>query len=208
MIEARHAIVLLAAGESRRLGVPKQLLTIDGEPLVRRAARAALATCPAQALIVVGARADDVYAAVADLALTRVACAEWEQGLSASIQAGVRAVDPELAAALFVLADQPALDADHLRALIACWRDQGRQGSGQCLRRCHRCPGRSAARMVRGALYAPWRSRRTRTAACPRPRDRNGPGTGPRPGHRLARRPRPPSRRASPRRLMLNSRDA
>ena len=122
MIEARHAIVLLAAGESRRLGVPKQLLTIDGEPLVRRAARAALATCPAQALIVVGARADDVYAAVADLALTRVACAEWEQGLSASIQAGVRAVDPELAAALFVLADQPALDADHLRALIACWR--------------------------------------------------------------------------------------
>jgi molybdenum cofactor cytidylyltransferase len=122
MSEARHAAVLLAAGESRRLGVPKQLLTIDGEPLVRRAARAALATCPAQALIVVGARADAVYAAVADLALTRVACAAWEQGLSASIQAGVREVDPKLAAALFVLADQPALEADHLQALVARWR--------------------------------------------------------------------------------------
>ena len=56
-----HAVVLLAAGESRRLGEPKQLVVVDGEPLVRRAALAAIETRPAQALIVVGARAEAVW---------------------------------------------------------------------------------------------------------------------------------------------------
>ncbi len=63
----RHAVVLLAAGGSRRLGAPKQLVDVDGESLVRRAARAALATDPSQALVVVGAHADAVWSAVADL---------------------------------------------------------------------------------------------------------------------------------------------
>ncbi|MGQ0657203.1 MAG: NTP transferase domain-containing protein [Chromatiales bacterium] len=60
MSATRHAAILLAAGASRRLGTPKQLLTIDGEPLVRRAARAALATDPRQALAVLGAHAQGV----------------------------------------------------------------------------------------------------------------------------------------------------
>ena len=37
-----HAVVLLAAGESRRLGEPKQFVIVEGEPLVRRAALAAI----------------------------------------------------------------------------------------------------------------------------------------------------------------------
>ena len=72
-----HAVVLLAAGESRRLGEPKQLVVVDGESLVRRAALAAIETGPAQALIVVGARAEAVWGMVADLPLTRVQCADW-----------------------------------------------------------------------------------------------------------------------------------
>jgi molybdenum cofactor cytidylyltransferase len=117
-----HAVILLAAGESRRLGQPKQLVVVEGEPLVCRAARAALATGPAQALIVVGARAEAVWGAVADLTFTRVQCLDWASGLSASIRAGVRAVDCDVDAALFVLCDQPALGASHLRALVDCWR--------------------------------------------------------------------------------------
>jgi molybdenum cofactor cytidylyltransferase len=121
MTRSRHAVVLLAAGESRRLGRPKQLVPVAGEALVRRAARAALATDPAQALIVVGARADEVWAAVADLALTRVECPSWAAGLSASIHSGLERLDPTIEAALFVLCDQPALGASHLRALVARW---------------------------------------------------------------------------------------
>ena len=122
MSEPAHAVVVLAAGGSGRLGEPKQLVMIDGEPLVRRAARIALETAPAQALVVVGARSDAIWGAIADLPLTRVACDDWSAGLSASIRAGVRALDTEVDAALFVLCDQPSLDAAHLRALTAIWR--------------------------------------------------------------------------------------
>jgi molybdenum cofactor cytidylyltransferase len=117
-----HAVVVLAAGGSRRFGLTKQLATVDDETLVRRSARLALETGPAQSLVVVGARADAVWRAVADLALTRVDCPDWDQGLSASIRAAARALDAAVDAALFVLCDQPALDADHLRMLVQLWR--------------------------------------------------------------------------------------
>jgi Uncharacterized MobA-related protein len=119
----RHAAILLAAGASRRLGTPKQLLTIDGEPLVRRAARAALATEPVQALVVLGANADAVFATVADLGLTRVDCADWDEGLAASLRAGIRALRADIDGVLIVLCDQPALSAMHLWALVAAWRE-------------------------------------------------------------------------------------
>jgi CTP:molybdopterin cytidylyltransferase MocA len=135
-----HAAILLAAGGSRRLGAPKQLVEVAGEPLVRRAARAALTTGPAQTLVVVGAQAEQVWNAVADLPVARVECAEWTAGLSASIQAGLRAVDRDVSAALFVLCDQPALEAVHLRALVEQWRSE---------------PGRAAASAYAGTLGVP-----------------------------------------------------
>jgi molybdenum cofactor cytidylyltransferase len=140
MTRSGHAVVLLAAGESRRLGRPKQLIPVAGEALVRRAARAALATDPAQALIVVGARADEVWAAVADLALTRVDCPSWAAGLSASIHSGLERLDPTVEAALFVLCDQPALNASHLRALVARWSS---------------APGQAVASAYAGTLGVP-----------------------------------------------------
>jgi CTP:molybdopterin cytidylyltransferase MocA len=127
MTAPAHAAIILAAGESRRLGQPKQLVLVDGEPLVRRSARAALETDPAQALIVVGAHADAVWNAVCDLALVRVDCSEWATGLSASLRAGVDALDDRIDAALFVLCDQPALEPSHLKTLVGRWRSDTRR---------------------------------------------------------------------------------
>ena len=135
-----HAVVLLAAGESRRLGAPKQLVVIDGEPLVRRAALAAIETRPAQALIVVGARAEAVWRVVADLPLTRVQCADWSEGLSASIHAALHTIESHVGAALFVLCDQPALRASHLQSLVERWRSD---------------PGRAAASSYAGTVGVP-----------------------------------------------------
>ena len=135
-----HAAVVLAAGRSGRLGLTKQLVTIDDETLVHRSARLAVATGAAQSLVVVGARADAVWRAVADLAVTRVDCPDWEQGLSASIRAAARALDAVVDAALFVLCDQPALDAEHLRLLVQTWRAD---------------PARAVASSYAGTLGAP-----------------------------------------------------
>ena len=118
----RHALVLLAAGASRRLGEPKQLLRLHGETLVHRAARLGLATAPGQSLLVLGAQADATWAAVAGLALQRVDCPDWRTGLGASLRAGLAAVSADCEGALVLLCDQPALDTAHLRSLVEHWR--------------------------------------------------------------------------------------
>jgi CTP:molybdopterin cytidylyltransferase MocA len=116
----RHAAIVLAAGASRRLGVPKQLLQVEGTSLVRRAVLAAAATAPSALIVVTGALAD-VAAEIGDLGVRVVSCTAWNEGLAASLRAGIGALTDE-AAALIVLCDQPALGGAHLQALVARWR--------------------------------------------------------------------------------------
>jgi molybdenum cofactor cytidylyltransferase len=119
---AAHGVVVLAAGASSRLGRNKLLLRHEGEALVRRAARLALVTAPRDAVIVLGGEADRVYAEVRDLHIRRIDCANWREGMSASLHAGLAALADDCAGALIVVCDQPALEASHLQALCAAWR--------------------------------------------------------------------------------------
>ena len=113
-----HVAVVLAAGGSRRLGQSKQLLMRDGETLVHRAVRMALATQPARVLLVVGGDADAVRAAVADLDVEVVFNAAWEEGLASSVRAAAVALASSQARCLLLGCDQPALQVSHLRALL------------------------------------------------------------------------------------------
>jgi molybdenum cofactor cytidylyltransferase len=122
MTPSRHAALLLAAGGSVRLGTPKQLLEIDSEPLVRRAARALLTTEPGGLYVVVGAHAEEVFRAVAEVTAERIDCHDWEEGLSASLRAGVAALPGSIDGVLVALCDQPAMDAAHMQRLIATFR--------------------------------------------------------------------------------------
>lgn len=122
MSAAPHGLVLLAAGASRRLGRPKQLVVVDGETLVRRAASSGLATAPLDAVIVLGHAADEIGAAVAGLPLRPVVADDWRDGMGASLACGVAALDARCDGVLVVLCDQPALDAAHCAALVDAWR--------------------------------------------------------------------------------------
>lgn len=115
----RHAAVVLAAGGSRRLGHPKQLLQRDGEPLVHRAARLALATGAHPVLLVVGAAHERVAAACVDLALTHVHNRAWSDGLAGSLRRAAAALGAHAGPVLVLGCDQPALSIDHLRALLS-----------------------------------------------------------------------------------------
>lgn len=118
---ARHGVVLLAAGRSRRLGASKQLLEIAGEPLVRRAARLALETSPRDALVVTGDHANAVEEAVRGLEVRCVRAEDFDEGMGRSLAAGLRHLDPACAGALVILCDQPALTAGHLARLVETW---------------------------------------------------------------------------------------
>lgn len=108
--------LLLAAGGSRRLGRPKQLLLWKGEPLVHRAARVALEAGVDPLVVVLGAHADEIRAALEDLELSIVDHPNWKEGLGSSIACGMRAIANKTV--LVMLADQPGVDERLLAQLI------------------------------------------------------------------------------------------
>lgn len=111
------AAVLLAAGASRRLGRPKQLLRRDGESLLRRGARLALASGAVRTLVVLGARAERLSGELDGLAVERVLNPDWHDGMAASLAAAARALAGFDGAVLVLACDQPALELAHLQAL-------------------------------------------------------------------------------------------
>ena len=113
-----HVAVVLAAGGSRRLGQPKQLLKRDGETLVHRAVRLALETKPQRVLLVVGGHAQAMRDAVADLDVEVVMNAGWEEGLASSVRAAAVALAGNQARCLLLACDQPALQHSHLQQLL------------------------------------------------------------------------------------------
>jgi molybdenum cofactor cytidylyltransferase len=125
-MKPRHGIVVLAAGASRRLGQPKQLVRIGGETLLHRTVRSALATRPHDLVVVVGCAADVSIAAVSDLAVRHVETATPDAGMGVSLQCGSDALSDDCDGVLILVCDQPALDAAHLARLIARWHEQPR----------------------------------------------------------------------------------
>ena len=113
-----HVAVVLAAGGSRRLGQPKQLLRRDAETLVHRAVRLALETKPQRVLLVVGGRAQAVRDAVAGLGVEVIMNPGWEEGLARSVRAAAVALAGSQAGCLLLACDQPALQRPHLQQLL------------------------------------------------------------------------------------------
>ena len=117
--------IVLAAGQSSRLGRPKQLLPVHGEPLIRHTLRRVLASSLDQVILVIGHEADEIRTAVADLPVACVFNADAAAGQSTSVRAGLAALSPDVAAAVFILGDQPGVDPNVIDTLIASWRESG-----------------------------------------------------------------------------------
>lgn len=120
--ESAVALILLAAGASTRMGRPKQLLPIGGQPLLRAVAEAALAAPVAPVVVVLGAHANTVSSCLDGLAVHRAFNPHWATGMASSIRCGIAAVEqiaPDSPAVIMALADQPGLSATHLANLLA-----------------------------------------------------------------------------------------
>lgn len=112
------AVVILAAGASRRLGRPKQLLELDGRPLVQHVLDAASAAAPAQIVLVLGHLAAEIRAAVelpagADVAVNP----DYATGQASSLRVGLAAATGAIGRAVIVLGDQPGVTGDAIRAV-------------------------------------------------------------------------------------------
>jgi molybdenum cofactor cytidylyltransferase len=109
--------IILAAGGSTRMGQPKLLLLWRGEPFIRRVARTALGAGLSPVVIVTGAATPEIRAAVADLPVMLIHNPDWEAGQSTSVRSGLRALPDTIGSAVFLLADQPQIPIELVKAL-------------------------------------------------------------------------------------------
>jgi molybdenum cofactor cytidylyltransferase len=121
----RVGAVVLAAGNSRRLRKPKQLLEFNGETLVHSAVRAALEGGCEIVCVVTGAERETLKTAVADLHPLLIHNNEWQRGMGGSIRLGVQRLC-DCSALVLLACDQPALNASIIRALIRTHEETGR----------------------------------------------------------------------------------
>jgi molybdenum cofactor cytidylyltransferase len=115
--------IVLAAGTSSRLGRPKQLLELDGRPLLQHVIDALVAAELDEVVVVLGHEADAIRGAlVLAPAVRTVFNPRYSSGQASSLTAGLDAVDPLAEAAVVVLGDQPRISPDLIRAAVAEWR--------------------------------------------------------------------------------------
>lgn len=121
------AAIILAAGSSTRFGEPKQLLDWKGQPFVRAVATTALRAGLGPVVVITGANAPQVEAAVEGLDVVVLRNAEWQHGQASSIRTGIVSLTADwshppkqskVGAAIFLLADQPQVTNSILRALV------------------------------------------------------------------------------------------
>jgi molybdenum cofactor cytidylyltransferase len=123
------ASVILAAGESSRLGQPKQLLEFRGKTLVRRAVDAAIEANCSPVIVVTGDAHAEVKNALAATNTILVQNSQWTQGVGTSIRVGIQhLIDnaPRVDAAVLLVCDQPFVDCDLVRGLIVMHSETGK----------------------------------------------------------------------------------
>jgi molybdenum cofactor cytidylyltransferase len=116
------AAILLAAGTSSRMGSNKLLFDLDGESVLRRAARRALAGGVSPLIVVLGHEADKAARELAGLSCQTVVNPRYEQGITSSLQTGLSALPPASGAAVVMLADMPHVTAEMIAGLVARYR--------------------------------------------------------------------------------------
>jgi molybdenum cofactor cytidylyltransferase len=121
-------ILILAAGQSARLGIPKQLLDYEGLSLIKRVAQTALESGIGKVTVVLGANAEQIRTELDMPALCLVENRGWEEGMASSVRAGVRAItamDRDTDGLMILVCDQPYLGKTVLQQLIQLQRESG-----------------------------------------------------------------------------------
>jgi molybdenum cofactor cytidylyltransferase len=118
--------IFLMAGLSTRLGFPKALLPYGDRVLIERVLEQALASRLSRVILVLGFQAPKIRSAIRSLVgdprLEITVNRHYEQGLSSSIRAGLRVLDPSSRGVMFILGDQPLLKTAAIDRLIRVFR--------------------------------------------------------------------------------------
>jgi molybdenum cofactor cytidylyltransferase len=118
---ARYGIVILAAGNSSRLGEPKQLLTYQNKTLIRHITEAALASGVSQVIVVTGSYSKRIEDELTGLECRFAPNVNWAEGMGSSIAEGMHkltSLNASLTGVILAVSDQPFVDTSLFLSLI------------------------------------------------------------------------------------------
>jgi len=116
--------IVLAAGASTRFGGIKQLVRIDGRPLLHATVSRAVEVAGAATIVVLGANAAELAPLLTHTPATIVVNRDWREGIGSSIRAGIARLPAACTGAMLMLADQAAVTSQDLQRLVGTWRRQ------------------------------------------------------------------------------------
>ncbi len=121
----RSSGIVLAAGSSSRMGRPKQLLEVDGRPMLEAVVAQANSSRLDEVLVVLGANAEEIRGQV-QLGRARVLINPHHQtGMASSLRAGLAALDGQVERAMVILGDQPDISARLIDELLDLQHESG-----------------------------------------------------------------------------------
>ena len=125
----KTAILILAAGESKRMGEPKQLLPYNNSTLLLHAIEQANSIKYADVFIVIGAHFADVFKSIRGQKVTVLKNNNWEDGMGSSISKGVELIKKknDYNRVLVTLADTPLVTKEHYEELISLSDETGKR---------------------------------------------------------------------------------
>jgi molybdenum cofactor cytidylyltransferase len=110
--------ILLAAGESKRMGKPKQLMPLGQSTLLEQTIDNLLDSSVDETIVVLGHKAEEIARTIAGRPVKIVINSDYSQGMSTSIIAGLILVDPCSQAVMLAMGDQPLVESSTINQLI------------------------------------------------------------------------------------------
>lgn len=121
MYTSNTGVIILAAGESSRLGSPKQLLVYSGATLLQHSIEAAQSSDAGSVIVVLGANADLINVELKLINANVVINSAWKEGMASTIRYGLQMLlelNPKTEAGILMVADQPFVTAEILNNLM------------------------------------------------------------------------------------------
>ena len=118
--------IILAAGESKRMGQPKQLLPFRGSTLLGQIMENLLQSQAAEIIVVLGYQAEKIIPQIAREPVKIVVNPDFEQGMSSSIKCGLSHISEAADGVMIVLGDQPLIEKETIDLLIERHRQSER----------------------------------------------------------------------------------
>ncbi|HET9429565.1 MAG TPA: nucleotidyltransferase family protein [Chitinophagaceae bacterium] len=129
-MQSRCGIIILAAGDSSRLGKPKQLLAYKGSTLLEYQVKQAQQSQAYPVIVVIGAHGEKIKARLSDYKEWIIENKEWQEGMASSIRCGINYLQekyPGCEGAILMVSDQPYVTTELINKLITTHQETGKK---------------------------------------------------------------------------------